>query len=276
MADAVSSDLLTKEPYRTYGIDEATFFSRGTNHTWSDLVGLSDRTWGWEDDYRRLLAVSVEAIRAHPWAYTRAVTRSLRDEFIIPYQLPAPQRASAAGAPVPSTVAVEPVEPPLPPPGELISQSRLWWLASTPDSSIWYDWSSRANFTAPPIQFADPRQAQHYDRIYAKYWPMLNMLPPRDGSSFVAGKLNAISLLYPNMFVCLLVGALGFAVRRPRPICLLFFLTALALTLVVGTALGEPATLEYRMPVDPVFVLFGLVGVLGAGKGAAWYRATSE
>jgi hypothetical protein len=259
LATAVSSDLLTKEPYRSYRIDLNTFFTSGTNFTWSDLVGLDDQRWGWHDDYRHLLRVALEAIRAHPLAYARDVAISLRDEFTVPFS----QSAPVHGAPAPGTTTPSAVQGqlPPPPPGELIPASRLWWLASTPDSSISWDWRSLAR---PTIRFGDPGEAQRYKRLYRDYFRLLNMLPSRDGSARVARKLNSFTILYPNMLVCLIVGTLGVIFRRPRRLGLLLFLVCLASALVVGTALGEPATLEYRMPVDPVFVLFGLVGLIGA------------
>jgi hypothetical protein len=261
LARAVSANLLTREPYRAYRISPKTFFSGGTNFTWSDLVVLNDQKWGWKDDYQHLLRVSLEAIWTHPLVYARNVAITLRDEFTAPYHLSAPVRVSQNPGPGSATTSQSSGGLPPPPSGELIPASRLWWLASTPDSSIRNDWSS---LDRPTLRFSHRGQAQRYEHLYRDYFRLLNMLPPRDGSVRLARKLNSLTILYPNMFVCLLVGALGVVFRRPPRLGLLLFLVGLAGTLVVGTALGEPATLEYRMPVDPVFVLFGLVGLIGA------------
>ena len=43
-----------------------TFFSSGSSRMHDDLTVLADRTWGWDDDYRRLGRVAREAILAHP------------------------------------------------------------------------------------------------------------------------------------------------------------------------------------------------------------------
>jgi len=38
---------------------------------WSDLVTLSDRKWGWDDDYHNLFYISIEAIQKHPITYLK-------------------------------------------------------------------------------------------------------------------------------------------------------------------------------------------------------------
>ena len=49
--------------------------TRGSARMHEDLIGLSDRTWGWDDDYAHLARVGREAVRAHPGAYARGVAR---------------------------------------------------------------------------------------------------------------------------------------------------------------------------------------------------------
>ena len=46
-----SATSCTSEPYRSYGIDLATFFSRGSPREQEDLISLSDRVYGWDSDY---------------------------------------------------------------------------------------------------------------------------------------------------------------------------------------------------------------------------------
>ena len=49
----------------------------GSSRMHDDLTVLSDRTWGWDDDYRHLGRVAREAIRAHPGAYARGVAKDI-------------------------------------------------------------------------------------------------------------------------------------------------------------------------------------------------------
>ena len=71
----MADDLLPREPYRSYGIDLDTFFASGSARMHEDLIGLADRTWGWDDDYAHLARVGREAVRAHPGDYARGVAR---------------------------------------------------------------------------------------------------------------------------------------------------------------------------------------------------------
>ena len=66
LARAVQRELLTKEPYRSYGIDLDRFFSEASSRMQEDLVALSDREKGWKSNDRWLRDVGVEAVRAHP------------------------------------------------------------------------------------------------------------------------------------------------------------------------------------------------------------------
>ena len=73
------------------------------------------------------------------------------------------------------------------------------------------------------------------------------------------------------------VAIVGLVVRRPRGSATLLVLLFLALSLLVGTLLGMPPALEYRLPFDPVFILVGLAALAGTqskrgGAGVGWRR----
>ena len=85
---AVARDLLPYEPYRSYEIDLEEFFSSGSARMHEDLTGLSDRVWGWDDDYRHLARVGREAVLAHPGAYARGVAGDLKNLLLWPLYVP--------------------------------------------------------------------------------------------------------------------------------------------------------------------------------------------
>ena len=62
LADAVQRELLSEEPYRSYGITLDDFFARGGPREFEDVVGITDRLWGWDSDYAHMRAVGVEAV----------------------------------------------------------------------------------------------------------------------------------------------------------------------------------------------------------------------
>ena len=95
LARAVSRELLPHEPYRSRGIDLETFFSSGSSRMHDDLTVLSDRTWGWDDDYRHLGRVAREAIRAYPGTYARGVAKDIWRLLLWPLYGPVETTASS-------------------------------------------------------------------------------------------------------------------------------------------------------------------------------------
>ena len=46
LARAIQRYVLPYEPYRSYGVDLESFFARGSDREFEDVIGLSDRVWG--------------------------------------------------------------------------------------------------------------------------------------------------------------------------------------------------------------------------------------
>ena len=157
LARAVSRELLPYEPYRSRGIDVEAFFSSGSSRMHDDLTVLSDRTWGWDDDYRHLGRVAREAIRAHPGPYARGVAKDLWRLLLWP--LYGPVEASASSAPSESGSESQAAAPaPAVPPAddEPIPSSREAPYISTPGGRIREVWTSP---TEHSIVFRDPADA---------------------------------------------------------------------------------------------------------------------
>jgi hypothetical protein len=272
LARAIESDLLPREPYRSYGITLDEFLHTGRIRMWSDLAALSDRTWGWDSDYGKLRSVAREAITEHPLKYARGVWRTAREEMVAPYtpsakQAPPPLRTiecevacSGKGfIKVRGKLVPEPWDQ-----SDPIPRGYAYWLDSTPDNSISTDWSSLAY---PEFRFEDHDARERYERLSADLREMVSTLPSRDGSFAMASRLNRLTKLWPSMLILVLLGAAGLLLRPQRQKRILVFVCALGLAVVVGTALGSPAAAEYRVPVDPLFILFAVAAVIG-GRGA--------
>ena len=99
LADVVARDLLPYEPYRSYGIDLDQFFGSGSSRMHDDLTVLSDRTWGWDDDYGHLGRVGREAVLANPAAYARGVAHDVWRLLLWPLYPPMPSAGEPAGLP---------------------------------------------------------------------------------------------------------------------------------------------------------------------------------
>ena len=146
----VVRDLLPREPYRSYGIDLDTFFASRSARMHEDLIGLSDRPWGWDDDYAHLARVG--RVRAHPGTYAaRRRARLLATPLVA--GLPPAGRPRREAAPrrrrVPARV------PPVPSEGQPIPSASVSGFISTPDGRFREVWTSP---TAHEIYADDPKR----------------------------------------------------------------------------------------------------------------------
>ncbi len=73
LAHVVERELLTREPYRSYGIDVDEFFSSGSNRIFGDLTGVASGA--------DLAAATREAIREHPGTFASSIARTLWEQL---------------------------------------------------------------------------------------------------------------------------------------------------------------------------------------------------
>ena len=279
LAAAVRRDLLTKQPYKAYHVTLKMFFSSGSTRMWADLIGLSDREWGWGSDYSVLRSVGLEAVRKHPRQYVRSVATTVVQELSWPFLQPTSVRDVPGSAP--ATISVHGRRLPKPTEGEPIPASHLWWLASTPDGHIGTDFSS---FTRPHFVFRTPQQAARAADLTNEVNGLIADVPNRNGSPLVERWLARWTRVFPRAWMWIVVGLLGTLIRRPKGALVLMALCLVALAIVVGSALGEPTVLQYRVPVDPLLFIFASGALLGtpAARGdrkrslrwQAWRRST--
>ena len=247
LADAVSTTLLSQPEYN--GVDQRRFFKLSNDRMWGDLVVLSDRTWGWGSNYSTLRDSAIEAIRRNERRYAADVAGAMRSELASAYtwQAPARQVVHPSLTPAPASGEANPE------PGGV-----LWWVASTPDRRI----------TKGPhgLVWADPVDQRHYERMISSVRSLEDDLPNRNGSVAAARALNDVGRIYPRMWLLVGVGLAALLVRRPHGWRVLLALPVLGLAVLVGTMLGMPAALEYRLPFDPLFVLLAASALLAPGR----------
>jgi hypothetical protein len=268
LAAAVQRDLLTREPYRSYGIDLQEFFSLGSPRMEEDLIGLSDRVFGWNTDYEVLGQAAREAVRRHPGKYVRGVTRSMWDELNQPLYVSPRAPAPAPAGPVASPSASDTGAPlPVPTEGEPIPAARQGAYTSTPDNHIHEVWTSP---TAHDIVFDDPRDQRRYDRLNERLRELGNRFPTRRDNSWLGLQLNHASKAFPRSWLWLLLGIGAFVWRRPQPWRVPAILVVSSLLLLLATVLGVYAIPEYEVPTAPSFILLaaaGLFGTMGRRRG---------
>jgi hypothetical protein len=254
LAQAVSRDLLPREPYRSYGIDLDTFFTSGSARMHEDLIGLADRTWGWDDDYAHLAPVGREAVRAHPGTYARGVTRDSWRLLWWPVYLPLADGEASSVRKLASTSQLpEPTE------GQPIPSASVSAFISTPDGRFREVWSSP---TTHQIHADDPSDAAHLDRLNRRVDELLDGFSDRGASAELGRWLDRASRWFPRPAIWLAVGLVALAVRRPRRLATPLVLSAAALLVVLGTSLAVPADAAYSAPVAPASMLLAAAALL--------------
>lgn len=262
LARVVKKELLSQEPYLSYGIDIKTYFHSRNTRMMNDLIGLSDRVWGWDSDYDIMRKVAIEAIQKDTGGYLAGVVRATWKFLKLKYfpEMSASDEGSS-GEKVNKYIKRGNRILPKSTEGQLIPGSRLWWLASTPDGRISYDWSNLSRPT-PVFRANDAR-------IYEAMQERVNTLSvkikgEKGGNKPLDRVLSQISRFYPGMHYFMFFGVLGFIFLRGNVYFrMLSFHVALILVILLVTASSLPFTFEYRAVFDPVFILFGVVGGVG-------------
>lgn len=261
LADVVARDLLPYEPYRSYGIDLDQFFGSGSSRMHDDLTVLSDRTWGWDDDYGHLGRVGREAVLANPAAYARGVAHDVWRLLLWPLYPPMPSAGEPAGLPSsPSLSSSGGDELPVPTEGQPIPSSRESPGISTPDGRNREVWTSP---TEHHVVFGDPSDAARAAALDRRVNGLLASFPGRDARDGLVRLLDSASRWYPRPFLWLLLGLAAVAWRRPACAGLALLLSCAAVVLMVVTSLAVYAVAEYSVPVVPAFVLLATAGLFG-------------
>lgn len=262
LAAAVRDELLDEEPYRSYGITLERFFDNGGPREFDDVVGITDRVWGWHADYAQMRAVGVEAVRAHPGRYLRGVAATVLDELWSPLHIALPGSSIAEDDARPTPPVREDGTPPLPTPseGEQIPSARQGFFSTTPDGSITEVWSSP---TEHRLVFSTPQVGERFARLEADAAELAAEVPPYPGSGWLTLQFSRSSKLFPPPLVWLVVGVAAWIWRRPARGGLAACLAGAALLVVAFQALAIYSIIEFAIPVTPALLLFGAAGLLG-------------
>jgi hypothetical protein len=259
LANAVQQHLLTRDPYRAYGVTLRQVFTSGSFRIHEDLYVLSDQVFGWNSNYSVLRKAGIEAVRAHPGKYASGVLGTVWEQLSKSYFRSLPS-APAPGEPD-AVASDKGKQEKLPPPteGEPIPAGQNVWI-SRPDNSIRDVWTSG---THHHFVFHDPSQRPRFDAILRERDSLFADLPHHRGNAELGLRLNQLSRWFPRPIVWIALGLLGLALRRPRGMRALVALGFAALFVIVFNALGLFADPHFALPVAPAFVLFGAGALFG-------------
>jgi hypothetical protein len=261
LAVAMQQHLLTREPYRSYGVTLDQLFEKGSFRVHEDLYLLSDQVFGWDTNYEVLRKAGIEGVRAHPGVYARGVAGTVWEELSKAHFRVVSEPSNdgnAANTPT-ATVVVHGKRLPAPTEGQPIPGGQVVWI-SRPDNSIRQVWTSPTEWH---FEFARPSERPRFERVERRTQELFAALPDRHGNARLALRLNQLSRWYPRPWMWILLGLIAIAVRRPRGWPILVTLSLAAFAAVLLNAFGLFADLHFVLPVAPAFVLLGLAGLFG-------------
>jgi len=259
LAEAVRSELLPEEPYRSYGIGFDDFFSDPSPRMKDDLGALAIGLDGWGSDERLLRDVGIEAVRAHPGAYARGVATTVWDLLHLSVFRPLGSGDSGAATAAGSASGTASSELPIPTEGERIPAPHEGG-PTTPDRSIYTVWTSPTEHHLVFVHEGDEERHALLQRRIAEF---SSNLPDRAGNGILALRLNQSSRWFPPPVLWLALGVVGLAVRRPARALAMSMPALAALIVIVVSALAIAAIPHYSVPVAPTFVLLASASLLG-------------
>ena len=238
LAAAVEEHLVTREPYRSYGITTRQVFEEASARVHEDLYTLSDEVFGWDEDYATLRDAGVEAVKEHPGAYASAVLDTIWQQLSEPYYRVV---GDPHAEPAPADEATG-----LPPPseGQLIPGGQNLWILR-PDNAIRQEWTSPTSFR---FVFDRPADRPRFDELVRRRDELLAALPDRSGNATLALWLNRLSRWYPRPILWVALGVIALALRRTVRAAVLVALATGALLVVVLNALGLGPRPALRAP----------------------------
>jgi hypothetical protein len=256
LADAVRRYLVTRDPYKSYGVTADEVFRSGSFRIHEDFYLLSDHVFGWDSNYSVLRRAGIEAVRKHPGAYVSGVLETVWQQLSKSYFRSPPGKRGPSTAPV---IDVKGRSLPAPTEGQPIPAGQSVWI-SRPDNCIRDVWTSA---TQHHFTFCKARYKRRFDQISRELDSLFADLPDRTGNSWLALRMNQASRWYPRLILWIVVGLIALAWRRPRGGRVLVGIALTAFTVTVLNALGLFADPRFALPVAPAFILFGSCALLG-------------
>src|SRR5439155_5218433 len=99
LAAAVQAHLLTRQPYKAYGVTLQQVFRRGSFRIHEDLYRLSDQVFGWHTNYAIERKAGIEAVKAHPGKYASGVAETIWQQLSKSYFRDLPTKGGKAAQP---------------------------------------------------------------------------------------------------------------------------------------------------------------------------------
>jgi hypothetical protein len=257
LAAVVQRELLTREPYRSYGVDVHEFFASGSDRVFGDLTGVANGA--------DLATATREAIRRHPGKFASSIGRTLWHQLAnravyAPEAIAAPDTQTTPQKEETEFVVVNGRRLPKPSEGQPIPASAIGPQLWTPGGSAQEVWKSP---TEHSFVFTDARDERRYDKLGQDVERLSTRLPTRSGTQSVIHRLNQASHRFPPLIAWLVIGIVAVLWRRPRNAIVALAPCVAGLVVIAASALVAPSVPEYAAPVSPAFLMLAAVGLFG-------------
>jgi Glycosyltransferase family 87/Dolichyl-phosphate-mannose-protein mannosyltransferase len=256
VARIVRRELLTREPYRSYGVDVDEFFSSGSDRVFGDMTNVVPAP--------DLAAATREAIREHPGTFATGIARTIWEE-LARRPVTAPESLTAGGngtGPTQQTqyIVVNGRRLPRPSEGQPIPASAFGPILWTPGGEAREVWRSP---TEHEYVYSNPRDERRAEKFGDAVERLATRVPTRDANNGFVRRLNQASHAFPPLLAWLVIGLIAIALRRPRGALAALAPALAGIVVIVATSLVAPSVAEYAAPVSPAFVLLAAVGLGG-------------
>jgi len=262
LAEAVQREVLPLAPYASREVDVATYFGGVGNLEVIRLIALSDRVFGWDDDYDVLFDASLESVRAEPGRYVRGVADTFWD-FLSQRYAPEVRERPAALPVLPTELDVDGEPFPAPITVSPLTQAVRYGLVWCPTDDL-----ERCLVPDPAAALGSVAQGRRYTGLVDTIRDWNAQLPRRDSSAWLASKGGTASDRFPRPFLWLAVAVIALALRRPRGTAPILVLGGSGLLVLLVHALSQAPQSEFELPFVPLWIAAALVGLLAPREGA--------
>ena len=237
LGSIVRADVLTREVFRDYGIDEELFWKAATPRFWIHIVDALNHRFGYLDNNSLLKKVSMEAHNRYPHVFWLSYWDVIRGNFEFPVR-PKLRPRSVVYTDMDALLQRE------------YERFESEGLENPGEADLVPGVISQLTFR--------PSDFQEYVPTQKKKWEV----PETEVPHVIKRIYYLIGQFRPSISTVFLVVLLALFRNRFRDwdfVCLTF-LGGIVVLMLCGTAMANPEP-QFRYPFDPFFMLWGLIGL---------------
>jgi hypothetical protein len=235
--------LLTTSLYKDYGVALEDFLTYKPNSRFiHDCVAIVDIKEGWDTNYKLLAKVSLEAIKSDPASFIKVYTKDLFNLNTLNLKISdisnleniLQEEKSGNGKFIEKNLEI-PTE------GEMIPHSAYFWLSTRPDGTL----PSKAEETA----------------LKEKAGMLIDYYSDAEGNYQVRKLFNYLweAIRIPVIYYWIL-GLAGIVISKKEKRLFILMIIIIFLVYIMGTLQGTPPWLRYRLPLEPILLIAGIIG----------------